>query len=127
VLQGRSPAPTQKQNQRQIIDKTPINRRHRTHAPVALLDLRERVEHAAAALLQDGLLEDRLGLARLDEPVDVLLGDVLPRDGVHAPLDDLAVLVVRPVIDRVLPMRDAGYAHTLVADGAVTGKVILST
>jgi len=35
--------------------------------------------------------------------------------------------VVRPVIDRVLPMRDAGYAHTLVADGAVTGKVILST
>lgn len=35
--------------------------------------------------------------------------------------------VVRPVIDRVLPMRDAGYAHTLVADGAVTGKVVLST
>jgi hypothetical protein len=61
---------------------------------VALLDLRERVEHAAAALLQDGLLEYRLGLARLDEPVDVLLGDVLPRDGVHAPLDDLAVLVL---------------------------------
>jgi putative PIG3 family NAD(P)H quinone oxidoreductase len=35
--------------------------------------------------------------------------------------------VVHPVIDRVLPMKDAGYAHTLVADGAVTGKVILST
>lgn len=35
--------------------------------------------------------------------------------------------VVSPVIDRVLPMKDAGYAHTLVADGAVTGKVILST
>jgi len=35
--------------------------------------------------------------------------------------------VVRPVIDRVLPMRDAGYAHRLLADGAVTGKVVLST
>lgn len=35
--------------------------------------------------------------------------------------------VVRPVIDRVLPMKDAAYAHTLVADGAVTGKVVLST
>lgn len=35
--------------------------------------------------------------------------------------------VVRPVIDRVLPLRDAAYAHTLVADGAVTGKVVLST
>ena len=35
--------------------------------------------------------------------------------------------VVSPVIDRVLPMKDAAYAHTLVADGAVTGKVILST
>jgi len=35
--------------------------------------------------------------------------------------------VVKPVIDRVLPMKDAGYAHTLVAEGAVTGKVILST
>ena len=35
--------------------------------------------------------------------------------------------VVRPVIDRVLPMKDAAYAHSLVADGAVTGKVVLST
>ena len=35
--------------------------------------------------------------------------------------------VVSPVIDRVLPMKDAAYAHTLVGDGAVTGKVILST
>jgi len=35
--------------------------------------------------------------------------------------------VVSPVIDRVLPMKDAAYAHTLVADGAVTGKVLLST
>jgi putative PIG3 family NAD(P)H quinone oxidoreductase len=34
--------------------------------------------------------------------------------------------VVRPVIDRVLPMRDAAYAHTLLADGSVTGKVILT-
>ncbi len=33
---------------------------------------------------------------------------------------------VRPIIDRVLPMKDAAYAHTLVADGAVTGKVVLS-
>jgi putative PIG3 family NAD(P)H quinone oxidoreductase len=35
--------------------------------------------------------------------------------------------VVRPVIDRVLPLRDAAYAHTLLADGAVTGKVVLTT
>lgn len=34
--------------------------------------------------------------------------------------------VVQPIIDRVLPMKDAAYAHTLVADGAVTGKVVLS-
>jgi NADPH:quinone reductase-like Zn-dependent oxidoreductase len=35
--------------------------------------------------------------------------------------------VVRPVIDRVLPMKDAAYAHSLLADGAVTGKVLLTT
>ena len=35
--------------------------------------------------------------------------------------------VVRPVIDRVLPLRDAAYAHTLIADGAATGKVVLTT
>ena len=34
--------------------------------------------------------------------------------------------VVHPVIDRVLSLRDAAYAHTLVADGAVTGKVVLT-
>jgi putative PIG3 family NAD(P)H quinone oxidoreductase len=34
--------------------------------------------------------------------------------------------VVRPIIDRVLPMRDAAYAHQLLADGAVTGKIVLS-
>ena len=34
--------------------------------------------------------------------------------------------VVRPIIDRVLPLKDAAYAHTLLADGAVTGKVVLS-
>lgn len=34
--------------------------------------------------------------------------------------------VVRPIIDRVLPLRDAAYAHQLLADGAVTGKVVLS-
>jgi len=33
---------------------------------------------------------------------------------------------VRPVIDRVLPMRDAAYAHSLIADGAAIGKVVLS-
>lgn len=35
--------------------------------------------------------------------------------------------VVRPVIDRILPMPQAGQAHTLLADGAVTGKVLLAT
>jgi putative PIG3 family NAD(P)H quinone oxidoreductase len=35
--------------------------------------------------------------------------------------------VVRPVIDRVLPLKDAAYAHSLIADGAATGKVVLST
>ena len=34
--------------------------------------------------------------------------------------------VVRPVIDRVLPLKDAAYAHTVIADGAATGKVVLS-
>lgn len=34
--------------------------------------------------------------------------------------------VVRPVIDRVLPLKDAAYAHQLLADGAVTGKVVLA-
>lgn len=35
--------------------------------------------------------------------------------------------VITPVIDRVLPMKDAAYAHSLLADGAVTGKVLLTT
>ncbi|MHB1066115.1 MAG: NAD(P)H-quinone oxidoreductase [Candidatus Nanopelagicales bacterium] len=35
--------------------------------------------------------------------------------------------VVRPVIDRILPMPQAGQAHTLLADGAITGKVLLAT
>jgi NADPH:quinone reductase-like Zn-dependent oxidoreductase len=35
--------------------------------------------------------------------------------------------VVRPVIDRILPLRDAAYAHTLIADGSATGKVVLTT
>ena len=34
--------------------------------------------------------------------------------------------VVRPVIDRVLPLKDAGYAHSVIADGGATGKVVLS-
>ncbi|MCX6431696.1 MAG: NAD(P)H-quinone oxidoreductase [Actinobacteria bacterium] len=34
--------------------------------------------------------------------------------------------VVRPVIDRILPLKDAAYAHTVIADGAATGKVVLS-
>lgn len=33
---------------------------------------------------------------------------------------------VRPVVDRVLPMKDAAYAHTLLTDGQVTGKIVLS-
>ena len=35
--------------------------------------------------------------------------------------------VVRPVIDRILPMPQAGQAHELLADGAITGKVLLAT
>ena len=34
--------------------------------------------------------------------------------------------IVHPIIDRVLPLRDAAYAHQLLADGSVTGKVVLS-
>jgi putative PIG3 family NAD(P)H quinone oxidoreductase len=34
--------------------------------------------------------------------------------------------VIRPVIDRVLPLKDAAYAHTVIADGSATGKVVLS-
>lgn len=34
--------------------------------------------------------------------------------------------IVRPIIDRVLPLKDAAYAHQLLADGQVTGKVVLS-
>lgn len=34
--------------------------------------------------------------------------------------------VVRPIIDRVLPLKDAAYAHKLLADGSVTGKIVLS-
>lgn len=34
--------------------------------------------------------------------------------------------VVTPVIDRVMPMADAAEAHRLLADGAVTGKIILT-
>jgi putative PIG3 family NAD(P)H quinone oxidoreductase len=33
---------------------------------------------------------------------------------------------VRPVVDRVIPLRDAAYAHSLIADGAAIGKVVLS-
>ena len=33
--------------------------------------------------------------------------------------------VVTPVIDRVMPMADAAEAHRLLADGAVTGKILL--
>jgi putative PIG3 family NAD(P)H quinone oxidoreductase len=35
--------------------------------------------------------------------------------------------VVRPVIDRILPMPQAALAHELLADGAITGKVLLTT
>jgi putative PIG3 family NAD(P)H quinone oxidoreductase len=34
--------------------------------------------------------------------------------------------VVRPVIDRVLPMSEAAEAHRLLADGRITGKVLLA-
>ena len=33
---------------------------------------------------------------------------------------------VRPIVDRVLPLRDAAYAHTVIADGSAIGKVVLS-
>ena len=38
----------------------------------------------------------------------------------------VAAGIVRPIIDRVLPMKDAAYAHQQLADGTVTGKVVLS-
>lgn len=34
--------------------------------------------------------------------------------------------IVRPVIDRVLPMSEAAQAHRLLDDGSITGKVLLS-
>lgn len=34
--------------------------------------------------------------------------------------------VVRPIIDRVLPLQEAARAHELLAGGAVTGKIVLS-
>ncbi len=33
---------------------------------------------------------------------------------------------VRPIIDRVLPLKDAAYAHSVIADGGAIGKVVLS-
>jgi NADPH:quinone reductase-like Zn-dependent oxidoreductase len=33
--------------------------------------------------------------------------------------------VVKPVIDRVMPMQDAADAHRLLQDGPVTGKIVL--
>jgi NADPH:quinone reductase-like Zn-dependent oxidoreductase len=33
--------------------------------------------------------------------------------------------VVKPVIDRVMPMQDAAEAHRLLASGPVTGKIVL--
>jgi putative PIG3 family NAD(P)H quinone oxidoreductase len=38
----------------------------------------------------------------------------------------VAAGIVRPVIDRVLSMKDAAYAHQQIADGTVTGKVVLA-
>ncbi len=38
----------------------------------------------------------------------------------------VAAGLVRPVIDRVLPMKDAAYAHQQLVDGGVTGKIVLS-
>ncbi len=35
--------------------------------------------------------------------------------------------VVRPVVDRVLPLTDAARAHQLLADGAAIGKIVLTT
>ena len=49
-------------------------------------DLRGERAHMASALLQDGLLEDLLALARLYEPVDLLRARLLPRDCVCPPL-----------------------------------------
>jgi NADPH:quinone reductase-like Zn-dependent oxidoreductase len=34
--------------------------------------------------------------------------------------------IIRPVIDRTMPMAEAPEAHRLLADGAVTGKVLLT-
>ena len=34
--------------------------------------------------------------------------------------------VVRPVIDRRMPLRDAAQAHQLLADGEITGKIVLT-
>ena len=34
--------------------------------------------------------------------------------------------IVKPVIDRVLPLSEAAAAHTLLADGVATGKVLLT-
>ncbi|MEI8260337.1 MAG: NAD(P)H-quinone oxidoreductase [Actinomycetes bacterium] len=33
--------------------------------------------------------------------------------------------IVKPVIDRVMPMQEAAHAHRLLQDGAVTGKIVL--
>jgi len=33
--------------------------------------------------------------------------------------------IVKPVIDRVMPMQEAAQAHRLLQDGAVTGKIVL--
>jgi putative PIG3 family NAD(P)H quinone oxidoreductase len=33
--------------------------------------------------------------------------------------------VVKPVIDRIMPMQDAAQAHRLLQDGGVTGKIVL--
>ena len=34
---------------------------------------------------------------------------------------------VQPVVDRVLPLADAGQAHRLMEEGAHIGKIVLST
>jgi putative PIG3 family NAD(P)H quinone oxidoreductase len=34
---------------------------------------------------------------------------------------------VKPVVDRVLPLRDAGQAHRLMEEGVHTGKIVLAT
>jgi putative PIG3 family NAD(P)H quinone oxidoreductase len=38
----------------------------------------------------------------------------------------VAAGIVRPIIDRVLSMRDAAYAHQQLVDGGVTGKIVLT-